>query len=173
VLIEPLHGMGFFLVRESGLIEQLILFEYYDPGEEYREITSSEELLEREKKNLSKNMQYFLDREEVYINGKRVFPRVIGVDIGFRESYKYPYVLFFIVFLGELKKGLNTYEDRYEPETAEYPYSVYWVFPLKARVVKADLGVPYSLLGEGRILLFSVPKNTRIGGYERIEFELY
>jgi len=103
---------------------------------------------------------------------KRTYPKVVDIEIGFREDYKHPYISFFIVFLGEFKKGVNVYEDEYEAEVAEYPYTVYWVFPLKARVVSADLGVPYTILGNGRILSFTVPRGTRIRGYERIEFEL-
>jgi hypothetical protein len=43
---------------------------------------------------------------------------------------------------------------------------------LKARVINADLDVPYSLINNGRVLLFTVNKNTKIKGYEKIEFEM-
>jgi len=149
-----------------------VVFEYHDPLEEYKNIVLDSKLSKQEKEVLWNNMQRFLDEEKVVINGKRTYPKVVDIEIGFREDYKHPYISFFIVFLGEFKKGVNVYEDEYEAEVAEYPYTVYWVFPLKARVVSADLGVPYTILGNGRILSFTVPRGTRIRGYERIEFEL-
>lgn len=170
--MEPIYALGLFFVRETGLIEQIVIFEYYDPDEEYRAILSDRVKYEEERSVLTKNMQYFLDQEDVRINETRVFPRVIDIEIGFRGEYTYPYITFIILFTGELKPGVNIYEDRYEPEEVEYDYRVYWFFPSRARVLKADLGVPYKLLDNGRILLFNVTKGSRIQGYERIEFEL-
>lgn len=170
--VTPVYATGFFFVRETGLVEEIVVFEYYDPGEEYREITSDRRKTEEEKSRLARNMQLFLDSEDVRINNKPVYPRVLDVEIGFRGDYKYPYITFIIVFIGELRKGLNVYEDYYEPEVAEYDYRVYWFFPTKARVIKADLDVPYTLLDKGRVLLFAVPKGSRVRGYERIEFEI-
>ena len=170
--MKPLYGLGCFFVRETGLVEQIVLFEYYDEAEEYRSVVSDPKRLEEEKATLAENMQRFLDSEDVRINGKSTYPRVVDVEVGFRGDYKHPYIAFFIVFQGELRRGVNTYEDAYEPEVAEYEYRVYWVFPLKARVLKADVGVPYTLLGGGRILTFKVAAGTRTKGYERIDFEL-
>jgi len=170
--VTPIYGLGMFFVRESGLVEQIVVFEYHDPGGIYKSIVSSERELEREKKRLAQNMQYYLDQEDVRINGKPVYPRVVDVEIGFRGDQNYPYITFFILFAGELKAGLNVYEDAYEPEKAEYAYRVYWVLPTRARVLRADVGVTYSILGGGRILTFSVEKGTNIRGYERIEFEM-
>jgi hypothetical protein len=170
--LTPIYGLGLFLVRETGLIEQVIIFDYHDPLEEYKSIVTNKQKLEEEKSLLMKNMQFFLDQEEVKINGKQVYPRVVDVEIGFKSDYKYPYIVFFIMFIGELRKGVNIYEDKYEPDIAEYDYRVYWFFPLKARVINADLDVPYSLINNGRVLLFTVNKNTKIKGYEKIEFEM-
>lgn len=170
--ITPVYGLGLFYVRESGLVEQMVVFEYYDPKGIYKSIVADEKELSAEKSRLVKSMQYYLDQEDVKVNGSPVYPRVADVEIGFRGDYSYPYITFFILFASKLRIGLNVYEDSYEPETAGYDYRVYWIFPTKARVVKADLGVPYALLGNGRILAFSVEKGTRIRGYERIEFEM-
>lgn len=170
--VTPVYALGLFFVRESGLFEQVIVFEYYDPTEEYKAIVADRKKLGEEKARLTRNMQYFLDQEDVRVNGKPAYPRVLDVEIGFRGDYKNPYITFFIAFTGEVKKGLNVYEDAYEPEVAEYSYRVYWVFPTKARAVKVDLGVSYTLLENGRVLAFSVEKGTKIRGYERIEFEI-
>lgn len=169
--VRPTYGMGFFFVRETGLVEEVIVFDYYDPDEVYKLIVQNEEKLKEEKNTLAKNMQFYLDSEEVKINSKPVHPKVVGVDIGFRGSYKRPYIIFFIAFIGEFRRGVNTYEDWYEPEIAEYDYSAVWLFPTKARVLRADLGVPFTLI-DGRILMFSVSSGSQIRGYERIDFEV-
>jgi len=170
--MTPLYATGFFFVRESGLVEQLVIFNYYDPQGEYRSIVEDEKKLVEEKSLLVRNMQFYLDQEEVIINDERVYPRVVDVEIGFQGDFKYPYILFIIAFRGVFKEGLNIYEDKYEPEVAEYDYRVYWFFPPKARVLTAQLGVPYRLLDKCRILVFEVEKGTKISGYEKIEFEM-
>lgn len=169
---QPIYASGYFFVRETGLVEEIIEFCYFDPNELYVEILGSLKKLRREKEKLARNMQAFLDAEEVYINDVRVYPRVIDVDIGLREDNKHPYIMFFIVFAGTLKPGINTYEDRYEPVEAEYDYRVVWVFPSKSRIIHVDIGVPYIVFDHGRGLIFKVNKGTKIKGYERIDFEL-
>lgn len=171
--LTPIYGLGLFFVRESGLIEQIIVFEYYDPLEEYKSIMMNKHKFEDEKSTLKRNMQHFLDQEIVKINNKQVYPRVIEAELGFKGDYKYPYITFLIKFIGEFRRGVNIYEDTYEPETVEYDYRVYWFFPSRARVINADLGVPYFLVDNGRVLLFAVARNTVTKGYERIEFEMY
>lgn len=170
--MRPVYGLGLFFVRESGLVEQIVIFEYYDENEEYSDIVKTPEKLENEKALLSRNMQAFLDSEDVRINDKPTYPKVLDVEIGFRGDSKHPYIAFFIAFQGEFHRGLNVYEDSYEPEKVDYEYRVYWFFPTRARVLRADLGVPYVLLGGGRILAFKVEAGTVVRGYERIEFEL-
>jgi hypothetical protein len=170
--VIPKYAVGIFHVRESGLVEQLVIFNYYDQEEEYKSIVESDERIREEKALLTKNMQFYLDQEEVYINGERVYPRVVDVELGFQGDYKHPYILFLIVFRGNLKKGINIYEDRYEPEVVEYDYRVYWIFPPGVRVLSAQIGVPYRLLDKCRILVFDVKAGSKTSGYERIEFEI-
>jgi hypothetical protein len=168
----PQYALGFFFVRETGLVEQVVVFKYYDQAEEYKRVVESEERLEEEKSLLARNMQFYLDQEEVYINGERVYPRVVDVEVGFQGDYKHPYILFLIIFRGGFKRGVNIYENKYEPEVVEYDYRVYWIFPQGARILGVEMGVPHRLLDKSRILVFDVRAGTRVGGYERIEFEL-
>jgi len=170
--LTPKHAIGLFFVRESGLVEQVVIFKYYDHLEEYRNVVENKEKLREERVILARNMQFYLDQEEVFINDKRVYPRVVDVEVGFQGDYKHPYILFLIVFHGEFRKGVNVYENKYEPEIAEYDYRVYWVFPQGAKVLSVQIGVPYRLLDKCRILVFDVKAGMRVGGYERIEFEL-
>ncbi|MEL9908195.1 MAG: hypothetical protein QXP97_00160 [Desulfurococcus sp.] len=167
---RPLYGMGFFHVLKSGWINEVVIFDYHDPDHYYHGLTSDE--LVEEKEALAKNMQFYLDMEEVKLNGKPCFPRVIDVDIGFRGSIEYPYIVFIIVFKGELKPGVNVFEDIYEEETVEYGYRVYWMLPETGRFIEADLGVPYTITGGGRLLVFNVEPGVKVRGYEKIVFEV-
>ncbi|QOR93837.1 hypothetical protein IMZ38_04070 [Thermosphaera chiliense] len=169
---SPVFANGFFTVQENGVFNELILFEYYDPDGYYASVVSNQDRLDVELETLSRNMQFYLDLEKVLINGSESTPTVLNVSIGFRGDAKRPYILFIVSFKGDLVKGLNTYENYYEEEVAEYDYEVVWLFPGKARVVLADLGVPFKVEAGGRVLRFNVKKGTRIRGFEKILFEI-
>ncbi len=168
----PLYAMGFFVMHETGLVDQVIIFDYYDPDHYYYELSKKPKELEKEKALLMENMQYYLDQEKVLINGEEAPPQVTHVEIGFRGRPELPYIIFLIEFRGELKKGLNSYVNIYEEETAEYDYMVTWLFPENARVIRAELGVPYNIESGGRSLVFKVKKGTRVGGREAIYFKI-
>jgi len=168
----PVFANGFFTVQDNGVFNELIVFEYYDPDGYYASVASDQDRLDEELGTLSRNMQFYLDLEKVLVNGSESPPTVLNVSIGFRGDTRRPYILFIVTFKGNLVKGLNTYENYYEEEVAEYDYEVVWVFPAKARVVEADLGVPYKVEAGGRVLRFNVRKGTRIRGFEKILFEI-
>ncbi len=169
----PLYAQGFFHLRADGLVDQIVVFDYYDPGNYYYKLMKDFTKLDKELERLRNNMQYFLDQERVLINGEDTNPRVKHVEIGFRGRKDLAYIMFIINFSGKIFEGINTYENIYEEEEAEYDYTVYWLFPVNAKVIEADVGVKYKVYNEGRILYFKVPKGTRVGGYERIVFEVY
>ncbi len=170
---EPIYAQGYFIVHRIGLFNQIVIFDYYDPDQYYWGVLRNASRLKREQETLMKNMQYFLDQEKVLINGVETKPVVKNVEIGIRGKPTLSYIVFYIEFEGELVKGLNIYENLYEEEVSEYDYVVYWIFPWNIRVVEADVGVQYSVLNDGRLLIFHVPKGTRVGGYEKIVFEVH
>ncbi len=169
---KPIYAQGFFHVRREGFVDQTIVFDYYDPGRYYARVLKNPSLYEKERELLWNNMQYFLDQEKVLINGEDAEPRVVGVEIGLRGRSDLAYIVFLIVFHGEFVRGLNTYENIYEEEEVDYDYTVYWLFPRDARVIEVDVGVPYKTMSGDRILYFKVPRGTRVGGYEKIVFEM-
>ncbi len=159
-------------MHRNGLVDQIIVFDYWDPDHYYVEVLENKELYRKEAEKLMNNMQYYLDQEKVLINGVEAPPEVVDVLIGLRGRPETPYILFHIVFRGELKRGLNIYEDLYEEEVSEYEYIVYWFFPENMKIVKAEIGVPYLVGSDGRVLFFKVPPGTRVGGREAIYFRL-
>lgn len=159
-------------MHESGLVDQIVVFDYYDRGKFYWSIAGDRVKLSKEVELLSSNMQYFLNKEEIYINGFRTYPRVVSVDIGFRGKPQYPYVIFHVVFRGELKRGVNIYENHYEEEIAEYDYYVSWFLPHSAKVIKADFRVPYVVDCDGRVISLKTMKGCKVGGHELIVFKI-
>jgi len=168
----PISAQGYFYVHRTGLVDHIVVYDYWDPDRYYERVLSNPEKYEEEVEMLMRNMQYFMDREKVLINGKYSPVQVTGVEIGLRGKPELPYIVFLMEFRGELVKGLNTYENYYEEEEAGYGYIVYWFFPENTRVVKAELGVPYYVEANGRVLFFRVKPGIRVGGREAIYFRI-
>lgn len=161
--VKPIFARAFFHMEPSGRVAQYMVFYYDDPRAYYAGLTRRE--LEREREIVWRNMQAFLDEEEIRINGRRVEAKVVYVDIGLMAINR-PYIVFLIEFGGELRRGVNVYEDFYEEEIAEYPYEFLWRLP--GRVLRA------SMAGEaravGNLLFVRVPAGVKVGGREAIEF---
>ncbi len=170
---EPVHAVGFFSVSRGGVVHQVVVYDYFDPDYYFLNLVHRPLDYEREVSRLAYNMQSFLDREEVLVNGRRVRPVVKTVSIDHRGFAEFAYVSFIIYFRGRFTRGLNSYENRYEPGVAEYDYEVYWMFPPRSRIVEVDISADYEVLGDDNILLFWVRKGDRISGYEKIVFEFY
>jgi hypothetical protein len=169
--VEPLHAYGLFSVSERLEVHQVMIFEYLDYDRYYDSISKDLEKLNRELASAALNMQQYLDREEVVINGERVRPLVLGVNLGFRGDPEEPYLMFFVYFKGKPRRGLNYYENLYEEEVAEYPFEAYWFFPPNARVEEVECSGTSELVGEN-IVVIRVGEGERIAGYEKITFRL-
>ncbi|MCD6357273.1 MAG: hypothetical protein DRJ96_08455 [Thermoprotei archaeon] len=170
-VVEPVHAYGFFSVSRDLEFNQIVVFEYIDVNRYYASLSESVEKLDAELSGLAANMQRFLDQEEVVINGERVRPRVVGVNLGFRGEPEEPYLIFFIYFRGKPRRGINYYENLYEAEISEYPYEVYWVFPPNSRVEEVECSGTSELIGDN-IVIIRVKEGERIAGYEKIVFRL-
>uniref|UniRef100_A0A7C3SL16 Uncharacterized protein n=1 Tax=Thermofilum pendens TaxID=2269 RepID=A0A7C3SL16_THEPE len=170
-VLEPLSAIGFFSVSRRLEVYQVIVFDYIDASGEYAQIVEDEEKLHRELEILTANMQGFLDEEEVVINGERVRPRVLSVDVGFRGTPEEVYIAFFIYFKGKPVKGENYYENIYEEEVTEYPISAYWLFPPGSRVKSVEMSGDVALLAPN-IVAVKLEEGERVQGYERIVFTL-
>ncbi|MEM0223078.1 MAG: hypothetical protein QXT33_05755 [Thermofilum sp.] len=169
--LEPISAVGFFAVSRRLEVHQIVVFDYLDTSGEYAKLMEDEESAQRELRTLTANMQSFLDREEVVINGMRVRPRVVSVDVGFRGSPEDIYIAFFIHFKGKPVKGENYYENVYEDEVAEYPIAAYWLFPPRSRVKTVEMSGEVIMLGPN-VVAVKIEEGDRIHGYERIVFTL-
>ncbi|RLE72681.1 MAG: hypothetical protein DRZ80_06995, partial [Thermoprotei archaeon] len=100
--IEPIYAQGFFVVNKNGLVNQIIIFDYFDPESYYYNLIDEEDRLSEELEILRENMQAILDSEKILINNEKVKPKVMDVDLDFRGSPLKPYFTFFIIFKGSL-----------------------------------------------------------------------
>jgi len=171
--VTPVYAQGMFFVG-LGYISYYLVFDYHDPLGYYDAVVRNPRLLEEEVNKLWANMQSFLDEEEVVVNGERVRPRVVMIDIGFRGTRKRPYIVFAIRFRAPVRPGRNVYENRYEPEVAEYDYVAYWIFPPGTKVVEVDMGgggEEWDVVGKNIVAIYG-RKGRRTGGYEKIVFDM-
>ncbi len=169
--MKAIFGYGFFSVCSDGFFLQDIIFEYRDEDLEYYVILKDEDVKKEELRNLRNNMQKSLDEEKVIVNGARAFPNVLGVEVGFAGSKYRPYIRYLIGFKVSLRHGENFYRDIYEPTIAEYDYTVTWVLPPTAVVLKADVNVPYHV-NNGNIISLYVRRGTHLPGFEEIIFQI-
>ncbi|RLG87802.1 MAG: hypothetical protein DRO15_04240 [Thermoprotei archaeon] len=168
--VKPVHAQAFFTVA-PGFILYYLIFDYYDPLGYYEFVIRNENLFNKEIMKLSINMQSFLDNEKVIVNGVRVRPRVDMIDMGFRGSKHRPYITFLIRFSAPIRIGKNTYENKYEPEIAQYDYVAYWSFPPKSKILEVIVGENYDIL-HGNLLVLYGKKGVKTLGYEKIVFEI-
>ncbi len=170
--MKPVFGYCFFNVSSNGLFNEVIIFEYIDVEREYSRIISDEGSRREEIRKLRVNMQSFIDEEVVKVNGERVHPRVVAVDIGVSNGGERAYAYFLIEFQGRLRiNDFNVYEDTYESERADYDYVVTWKLPRGSRVVEAEFGFKVRV-GPDNVLTFNVRRGEVTPGYERLVFYL-
>jgi len=169
--LVPVYAQGVHVWSEDE-VKLLILFEYLDRNRFYYNLINrgGEDLL-NELTTLRTNMQKFLDEEVIRVNGMRVRPVVVDVAIGVRGTPSRSYVEYLVVFPFPLVKGLNTYENYYEEETAEYDYEILWILPSRARIVDVNIAGVYDL-PLPNVLRVLVKRGTRVGGFEGFKFTI-
>jgi hypothetical protein len=168
----PIHAEGIFTMGIDGGVWENLIFEYLDENHYYRGLLRNREGLLNELRTVMRNMQGFLDEETIKINGEVVRARVIDVSLGFRGSFDRPYLEFYIYFKGNLRRGVNRYENYYEEEVAEYDYEIVWFFPPGFRIIEYEFAGEGSVMGGGNILRLIVRKGLKVGNYESIIFEV-
>ncbi len=167
-MVKPIYASAVFKVSRSSIIYMLV-FDYIDPAGYYKRVVSSEDLEREELEKLANNMQRFLDEEDTMINGSPTRPEVMHVDIGFRGDQGRPFVSFIIYIDAEIRRGVNVYENRYEPDVFEYDYTAYWVFPKYSKILEVIMGGNIAIANN--IIVIRGSKGDIASGYEKIRFE--
>ena len=169
--MRPLYGQGFFSLCTSGMLWYTIVFDYDDPDGLYERLLRRPRDAMREAEALRRNMQSFLDEERLVINGEETRARVEHVYIDTRGEPWRATAVFQVAIPFRPRRGRNVYEDYYEPDTAEYPYTVIWTMPPCAEILD------YEMPGRARkpaphILEIRVSAGERVSGYESLVFDL-
>ncbi|MHA1740550.1 MAG: hypothetical protein ACTSVD_00475 [Candidatus Thorarchaeota archaeon] len=168
-LVEPIYATAFFSVAQTGEVHEILTFEYSDPEGYYARVLADDTLFEAEVSKVWSNMQYFLDKERVEINGERVRAIINHVDIMARGA-KTVATVFVIDFAGRFMRGTNRIETWIEEEEAPYDFDIIWRFPVGSKVLEVDTQLDYDILGD--IIVLFAERGQRVGGYERITFEM-
>ena len=166
--IVPIHANSFFSISRDGEFHQLLQYDYYDPEEYYLNLEREDFL--KEIRKLWLNMQGFLEDETNKVNGSMVYPKVEFCDIQHRGRSKHPFIIWIITFKGDFREGINNYETKTDEEALEYNCYVTWQFPVNTKITKVDTKLYYDIFGN-RIVLWG-DKDMKIGGFERIQFEI-
>ncbi|MCK5152096.1 MAG: hypothetical protein KAQ65_09655 [Candidatus Thorarchaeota archaeon] len=169
-LVEPIHAESFFSVASSGEIHERLSFEYLDPEGHYRTIISDENLLSKEIRKLSTNMQHFLDLERVEINSERVASIVRYTDIFPKGASNVVAVMYLIDFGGKLHPGGNKIQTWLEIESAPYDFEIIWRFPVGTQIVDIDTKLEYDIYRD--LVVLWAEEGMEVGGYELMEFIL-
>ncbi|MCE4620222.1 MAG: hypothetical protein F7C33_04275 [Desulfurococcales archaeon] len=170
--LVPVFGEGFFHIT-WGTIYYTIVFDYVDLEGDYYDYVTSHELEDKEAEEARRRMQEFMDEEKVIVNGMRTRTIVDSARIVFRGSRRRHSLVFHARIPYEPIDGLNVYEDYYEPETAEYPYTVYWIAQPCGKIRGVETPGYVDRLARGRIVEISISKGMRLDGYEAVEFEAH
>ncbi len=168
-MVEPVHAESYFSVSTTGEIHERLCFEYIDPDGYYRRVLGDESLLREEIDKLATNMQYFLDRERVEINGERVRSIVRYVDIFPKGISDVIGIVYLIDFAGKFKSGDNKIETWLEEEVAPYDFEIIWRFPVGTTIMEVFTMLEYEIYDDF-ILLWALEED-RVGGYERMVFK--
>ncbi len=169
-MVEPVHADSFFSVSQTGEIHERLNFEYLDMSRYYRKVIRDEKLLAKEVEKLADNMQYFLDKERVEINGERVKSRVDYCDIFLKGDTDVVSVIYLIDFSGKFVKGQNVIETWLEEEQAPYDFEILWRFPVGTKIIEIETTMEFDIYDD-IISLWAVDGDD-VGGYEKIVFEL-
>jgi hypothetical protein len=169
--VEPIHAHGFFWVSREGIVNQTIVFDYYDDKGYYASLLHKPDEYEQEMTRLFYSMQDFLDQEKIMINDINCKPKVLTVSLDHRGLENLPCIAFFVTFKGQTKDGLNRYENFYEKGIVEYDYEAYWLFPKRTRILKVESSIECEIIAKN-ILIMRARRGDKYSGYEKIEFDM-
>lgn len=141
--LEPLYATSIIHVAHpgTGLVEfsQVLSYDYADAtqGQPYFQAMKDGSFLNQEIAEIEANMQQFLDEEEDFVNGTRVYPHVASTAIDFKTDRRQFAYTWLISFSGpESEDGTEVYEARIVPTDLEYDVKSIYIFPPNARVVE-------------------------------------
>jgi hypothetical protein len=169
--VEPIHAHGFFWISREGIVNQTIIFDYYDDKGYYYSLLHKPDEYKKEMTKLFYSMQSFLDQEKILMNNVKCKPKVLTVSLDHRGFESLPCITFLITFMSRTKIGSNKYENFYEEGIVEYDYEAYWVFPKKTKILEVESSTEYEIVAKN-ILIMRARRGDKYSGYEKIVFDM-
>ncbi len=167
--VIPLFASSYFTISTTLQIYQVICYDYADPDGYYERILLDSKAFTQEAESLCRNMQAFLDAEQVFINGQRVEQKILHVDIGLRGAADIPYIKWVVFFQGQVQPGVNTLTSNVEEEVSEYDIEVLYLWPPETQI--KEVVTPMDFEVRGPLLLVWSRKGELVGGYEEVSFD--
>jgi len=164
--IIPTHGIAYFIVTKSQGINEILEFTYYDEEEYFPKILHNQKDFEREVNTLWSNMQHFLDKEKIVINGEHIMPEVTFVDVIPRGISTVTTIIYHIAMPANIISGDNVFETWTDEESTEYDFDIVWIFPTKCTIKEVLSKLDFEIF-ENKLLLWA-RKGDVVGGYEKI-----
>ena len=166
----PIFASSVMTITNSGGFHQFLVFDYYEKsGNYFRRINEDDYFLNNEVENIRNNMQGFMDACANMVNGHMVYPKVIEVDIDFRNK-NLPFFSWIIEFNGKLREGINIYESEIEEEELEYNINSVYIFEKPLDPIDVETALHYDIIKENRIIKFYGNRGEKVGPLEILRF---
>ncbi|MHA2060504.1 MAG: hypothetical protein ACW976_06980 [Candidatus Ranarchaeia archaeon] len=167
----PLHANSVYNLALGDNVIQTLYFDYYDPDGFYDTLSHDPKTHKVEITKLWSNLQYYLDRETVRVNGQETPQKIVHVNYDHHGLRNMPYVYWVIRWLGsKIQQGKNIIESIAEQEVAKYDFEIVWVFPENTQVTDVQTKLQYEIL-DGILSLWG-RKGDTVGGKEIFSFEI-
>lgn len=167
--VQPIFASSIFSISPGFQVYQVLCYDYVDPKGVYAEILHDEKAFANEVKKLQRNMQRFLDAEELAINGHPVQQEILHVDIGLHGAIEVPYIQWIIFFQGPVNVEENILSSFVPEEIAEYDIEVLYLFPKDTKIRAVQTPMEYDI--RSPLLLVWARKGDKVGGYEEVKFQ--
>lgn len=164
----PLFAETYFMV-DRNIISQHLFFYYYDPSEVYQKFNETG-ALKGELETIQANLQYWIDKDDLYINQKKIRMMVKSVHFDFiKGNIKYPFLFF------QINSEEFNHQDHSEIIIALYaqpeslPYSAISVWScLNGTIIKVESNTYHQISEDQMQVIFYMIQSETIGGKEKI-----
>ena len=165
----PLNAEADFYVSKNG-ISELLVYNYLDEKNVYQKLCATENY-DNEMNRIKDNMQFYLDQDTVLVNHEEKRMKLSEVDLKFKDGLpEYPQLNFMILIRCKLKDGNNVIEFDMEDEIAPYDFLSKYHFPHGSEIVEVESLLSFKII-ENKIIM-TAKKGDRVGGYEKIVFNV-
>lgn len=177
--LKPRHGRSTIHVAHdnAGRIDfsQILTYFYEDTTEKndyYQRAKNDDDFIPREQDVLGGNMQTFLNKEKNIVNGKKVRPKVVHVDISYESNPRFIIFSWLIQWSGkesDSESGMHAYESSVDPAVLEYNVQSYYHFPDNAKIMNITSSLAHEVI-EDHIIIYKASKGDKVRSSEKIKW---